>query len=39
MASGADAPACAREGKQAFVGTGATPDAREAVLVDAAGED
>ena len=35
----ATAPALAGEGKQVFVGTGVTPDAREPVLEDAAGKE
>src|SRR5674476_119246 len=35
----AEVPALAGEGKQVFVGTGVTPDAREPVLEDAAGEE
>jgi hypothetical protein len=39
VAAGAEVPAFAGEGEQVLVGTVVTPDAREAVLEDAAGEE
>ena len=39
VAAGTEVPAFAGEGEQVFVGTGVTPDAREPVLEDAAGEE
>ena len=39
VAAGTEVPTLAGEREQVFVGTGVTPDAREAVLEDAAGEE